>query len=109
MNGVDERVPPRLIIVAVISSALTAIVVLLIAWGIDELREPPDERFSGEATVVEEGQEPDLVAAFHEAGQNAADEDGGKYQGDTFEVKRIELDLSNPHVTAYRVIVGPKG
>ena len=77
-------------------------------WLYDEVTEP--QTFTGESTVPEGAEEePVLQDALDEAVQEAVEFEDGKYKGDSFEITRVELTTSNPHVTAYRVVIAPTG
>lgn len=47
--------------------------------------------------------------ALHRAAVRAAAFEHGRYKGDEFDVIKTSIVVSNPHITAYRVIITPSG
>lgn len=88
--------------------ALLAIPVVLGAAALWDSRDSPDtfEGVAGEPSEAED--EPDLLAAIEAAAEEAVEFEGGRYKGQDFKITSIELTASNPHITAYRVVVEPK-
>jgi hypothetical protein len=50
-----------------------------------------------------------LDDAVHIAAVQAVAVESGRYKGDTFDIVRFEITVSNPHITAYRAIISPSG
>ena len=50
-----------------------------------------------------------LQDALHRAAVRAASFQRGRYRGQDFEVLRTTITISNPHITAYRVVLSPTG
>lgn len=46
--------------------------------------------------------------ALHRAAVRAAAFQRGKYKGQEFDVLRTTVTISNPHITAYRVVITPR-
>jgi hypothetical protein len=98
--------PLALGLIVLVAAALGAALFAGGQWAYDEATGPTS--IDGRAEEVGET-EPSLDDAIHAAAEAAVEVEGGKYNGDTFEVARIELTAGNPHITAYRVILQPTG
>jgi hypothetical protein len=103
----DTRERPYLIIVvAAVLGALLAIPVVWVAGEIWDRIDEPDT-FEGITEDAAEGGEPELAAALEAAVDEAVEDPDN--MGKEFQIERIELTASNPHITAYKVVISPKG
>jgi hypothetical protein len=96
----------KLGIMLVLAAILGALIFALGQWAVEKVWEPTTVQGESGGTTEAEAS---LLDALHEAAEEAVTVDDGKYSGEWFKVTRIEFTAGNPHVTAYRVVVEPKG